>query len=98
MLSIPTTFPQVGSYGFMDVSDAEGRDAVERVRILRNNGDGSALISLTGHRYPREIASGNRTVPLSSLRATEQPEPAAKRSPRPKTARATAAKARKPRR
>ncbi len=68
MLSVPTEFPRVGSHGFLD----DGAK-VEPVRILRDNGDGNVLVSLTGRRFPREIASGNRTVPLADLRATEQP-------------------------
>ncbi|CDO35024.1 hypothetical protein [Novosphingobium sp. KN65.2] len=75
MLSIPTEFPQAGSFGFLDDRDHLGRDVVEQVRILRHNGDGNALVALTGRRFPGEIASGNRTVPLASLRATERPEP-----------------------
>lgn len=79
MLSVPTEFPQVGSHAFLD----DGR-SIEPVRILRNNGDGNVLIALTRHRYPRQIASGNRTVPLNSLRETEQPLPAPKRGRRTK--------------
>lgn len=73
MLSVPTDFPQVGSHAFLDDGNT-----VEPVRILRNNGDGNVLIALTRHRFPRQIASGNRTVPIKSLRKTEQPEPAPK--------------------
>lgn len=79
MLSVPTEFPQVGSHGFLD----DGK-TVEPVRILRVNGDGNVLVSLTGRRFPREVASGNRTVPLISLRETEQPVPPAKPSGRTK--------------
>lgn len=79
MLSVPTEFPRVGSHGFLD----DGAK-VEPVRILRDNGDGHVLVSLTGRRFPREIASGNRTVPLSALRETEQPLPPAKPSGRTK--------------
>jgi len=76
MLAIPTPFPFAGSVAYMDDSDPEGRDIVEKVRIQRDNGDGTALISIASHRYPREIASGNRTVEFARLRATEQPEAA----------------------
>lgn len=77
MLSIPAPFPQVGSYGFIDAADPEGREVVEPVRILRDNGDGTALVSLTGRRFPREIASSNRTIPFTDLRETEGADPTA---------------------
>ena len=79
MLSVPTEFPRVGSHGFLD----DGTK-VEPVRILRDNGDGNVLVSLTSHRFPREIASGNRTVPLADLRETEQPTSPTKPSGRAK--------------
>lgn len=73
MLSVAAPFPYPGSNAYLDDRDVHGRDVVEPVRILRDNGDGSVLISLKSHRYPHEIASGNRSVPLSSLRETVQP-------------------------
>lgn len=85
MLRTESPFPHVGSTAFLDDRRADGADVVERVRILRDNGDGTRLVSLLGHRYPHEIASGNRTVPLSDLRETELAEPvkpARRRKPR----------------
>lgn len=82
MLQVATEFPAVGSYAFMDAIDHRGADVVEKVRIQRDNGDGNALISILSRRFPREIASGNRTVPFAQLRATEQAEPIKKSRPR----------------
>ena len=73
MLHVPAAFPFVGSKCFFDDVDAAGRVIVEPARILRDNGDGTALLSLTDRRYPHEVASGNRTVPFALLRETEQP-------------------------
>lgn len=73
MLHVPAPFPAVGSYGFIDDRTPDGRDVVERVRILQDKGQGQVLVSLVGRRFPREIASGNRTVPLSLIRETEHP-------------------------
>lgn len=75
MLATLAEFPHVGSLAYFDDRDAEGRDVVEQVRILRDNGDGSRLVSLLSHRYSHEAASGNRTVPTSALRATEMAAP-----------------------
>lgn len=84
MLNVHVPFPHVGSTAFIDDVDAEGRDVIERVRIIALKADGHALISLRSYRYPHEIARGNRTVPLISLRETEQPLPPAKPSGRTK--------------
>lgn len=89
MLAVATEFPQVGSHCFFDDVDQQNRPVVEPARILRNNGDGTVLVSLTDRRYPREVASGNRTVELARLRATEKPEfPAAASGRKPKAKKA----------
>lgn len=76
MLNIPTPFPEVGSFGFMDDRTPDGRDVIEPVRILSAPDDeGDVLISMTGRRFPREIASGNRRVPLAIIRETERAAP-----------------------
>lgn len=84
MLSVPAPFPHVGSTAYLDVEDHTlARDVVEKVRILSApDADGNVLIAIHGRRYPREIASGNRTVPISLLRETERapaPQPARRR-------------------
>ena len=43
------------------------RGTAEEARILRHNGDGTAFISLTGRKFPRERASGNRNIDLADL-------------------------------
>ena len=90
MLAAATEFPQVGSHCFFDDVDQQNRPVVEPARILRNNGDGTVLVSLTDRRYPSEVASGNRTVELARLRATEKPEfpPAASSGRKPKAKKA----------
>lgn len=75
MLNVATPFPHVGSYGFLDDQAPDGRYVVERIRILSApDRDGRVLISLEGRRYPHEVASGNRTVPLALVRETERAE------------------------
>lgn len=89
MLHVPAPFPHVGATCYFDDKDAHGRPVVEPARILRDNGDGTALLSLTDRRFPREIASGNRTVPFADLRETEQPvAPPARRARSARKARA----------
>ena len=99
MLNVPTPFPHVGSTAYLDVEDhVLGRDVVEQVRILSApDGNGDVLIAIRSRRFPREIASGNRTVPLALLRETEQPvsKPSGRK---PKASRSTGAKARENRR
>lgn len=75
MLSTPAPFPHAGSIAYLDVEDhVLGRDVVEQVRILSAaDANGNVLIAIRSRRFPREIASGNRTVPLALLRETEQP-------------------------
>ena len=77
MLKAPAAFPYVGSTCYFDDRNDAGQDVTEKARILRDNGDGTALISIDSHRYPHEVASGNRTISFAQLRATEQPEPLA---------------------
>ena len=97
MLNVPVPFPHVGSTAYLDDKDADNRDIIERVRILgAPDAAGEVLISIRSRRYPREIASGNRRVPLSLLRETEQPA-SPHRSSKP-SGRKPKAKAGKPRR
>lgn len=74
MLQAATDFPHSGSFAYMDDVDAEGNDIVEQVRILAHKPEDFVLVAIKSRRYPREIASGNRTVRLHALRPTEQPE------------------------
>lgn len=66
MLATSTDFPHAGSQGFC-------RGTADPVTIIRHNGDGTALV----RRDPRagqlrnRFASGNTTLPLSDLFATE---------------------------
>jgi hypothetical protein len=55
-----TDFPFAGSTAFL-------RGTAEQCRIIRHNGDGTALISLPGRQFHSERASGNRTVDLADL-------------------------------
>ncbi|MCT2398499.1 hypothetical protein [Novosphingobium mangrovi (ex Huang et al. 2023)] len=73
MLDVPTDFPAAGSYGYIDDRTPDGRDVVQRVRIQQHKADGDVLVSLVGRRFPREVASGNRSVPLTLVRETEHP-------------------------
>lgn len=73
MLRTPTLFPFSGSTCYFDDQDADGHDTIEKARIQRDNGDGTALISIDSRRYPGEVASGNRTISFDLLRETEQP-------------------------
>ena len=75
MLKEPASFPHVGSYCYFDHQTSDGQDVVERARIQRDNGDGTALLSIDSRRFPREVASGNRTVPFDQLRESEQATP-----------------------
>ncbi len=84
MLNVAAQFPHAGSIAYIDDVDGSGCDVVEKVRIIAHKPGGQALIAIRSRRFPSEIASGNRTVPLSSLRETEraQPVPAPKRRAR----------------
>ncbi len=73
MLRTPTPFPFSGSTCYFDDQNDDGQDVVEKARIQRYNGDGTALISIESCRFPGEVASGNRTIDLDRLRETEQP-------------------------
>jgi len=77
MLKTPADFPYVGSTCYFDDHNVGGQDVVEKARIQRDNGDGTALISIDSHRFSGEVASGNRTIPFAQLRETEQAEPIA---------------------
>lgn len=72
MLRTPTTFPHVGSTGYIAPTGAA-------VRILRRNADGRLLIS-TGDRD----ASGNTTVEAGVLHATRQAAIDAGVAPKPR--------------
>lgn len=72
MLKAPAAFPFVGSNCYFDDETTDGQDVVEKARIQRDNGDGTALISIDSRRFPHQVASGNRTIAFGLLRATEQ--------------------------
>ncbi|WP_408585952.1 hypothetical protein [Novosphingobium sp.] len=59
MLAVPIEFPAVGADAFL-------APHAERVRIIRHNADGTALIS-----RQRPGASGNTSVPFGSLHGDE---------------------------
>lgn len=89
MLQAAADFPHSGSFAYMDDVDAEGNDIVEKVRILAHKPEDLVLVAIKSHRFPGEIASGNRTVDLARLRATEKPEfPAAASGRKPKAKKA----------
>jgi len=73
MLKAPAAFPYVGSVCYFDDRTSDDQDVVEKARIQRDNGDGTALISIDSRRYPHEVASGNRKIAFDQLRETEQP-------------------------
>lgn len=75
MLKAPAAFPYTGSTCYFDDQNADGQDVVEKARILRDNGDNTALIAIHSRRFPHEVASGNRTISFDQLRATEQASP-----------------------
>lgn len=76
MLSTPAPYPHPGAAAFV-------RGTGEPCRIIQRNADDTCLVSLTDRRYPREAASGNRTVPLADLAATQEeasaPQPSRRR-------------------
>lgn len=74
MLNTPAQFPHAGATAYIDDIDGEGRDVVEQVRIIAHKPGKTVLIAIRSRRFPGEVASGNRTVPLSSLRETERAE------------------------
>ncbi len=65
MLSTPAPFPEAGATAFL-------KPEALACKILRRHADGTALISLTDKRFPREIASGTPTVPLADLFETAE--------------------------
>ncbi|KPH60371.1 hypothetical protein ADT71_19875 [Novosphingobium sp. ST904] len=69
----------------MDDVDADGNDIVEKVRILAHKPEDRVLVAIKSRRYPGEIASGNRTVRLQSLRPTEQASPVSPPKPSGRT-------------
>lgn len=85
MLQAVADFPHSGSFGYRDDVDADGNDVVEKVRILAHKAPDQVLVAIKSRRFPREIASGNRTVQLHQLRATEQAEPVSNPKPSGRT-------------
>lgn len=75
MLKAPAAFPYVGSFCYFDDHADDGSDIVEKARIQRDNGDGTALLSIASRRFSHEVASGNRTMPFAQLRECEQAAP-----------------------
>lgn len=75
MLNVSAPFPYPGSTAYIDDIDHQSKDVVERVRIISVDDAGEALISIRSRRYRHEMASGNRRVPLSDLRAQPEAEP-----------------------
>jgi len=59
MLRVSTPFPQVGSYGLIN----DGANCRRRVRVQRNNDDGTVLVTGTA----RNGQSTTMTVPLAEL-------------------------------
>ena len=65
MLPTLTEFPHVGSIAWL--RPAADRPAAAKVRIQRDNGDGTRLISFDAPQSFRTPASGNTTVRLADL-------------------------------
>ena len=63
MLNTPADFPYAGAFAVF----AEPGQELAPCRILRQHGDGTALIALAGAPSLCNIASGNRTVPAAQL-------------------------------
>ncbi|MYL98736.1 hypothetical protein GR702_13280 [Novosphingobium sp. FGD1] len=74
MLNVSAPYPHAGSTAYIDDIDCLGNDIVRKVRIIAHKPEDLVLIGIRDRLAPREAASGNRTVPLSSLRETERPE------------------------
>lgn len=75
MLNVTVPYPHAGCIAYMDDVDPEGNDVVEKVRIIAHKPEDLVLIAIQSHRYPGQVASGNRTVELSALRETEATAP-----------------------
>ena len=80
MLQSATTFPHAGAPAFL-------RPTAEPVKIIQRNANGTCLISLTDKRFPREAASGNRTVDLAELAETAEEALPTTAKPRQRTRR-----------
>ncbi|WP_429274361.1 hypothetical protein [Novosphingobium gossypii] len=74
MLNVSAPYPYAGSTAYIDDKDCLGNDVVRKVRIIEHRPEDRVLIGIRDRLAPRESASGNRTVRLSDLRETEQPE------------------------
>lgn len=75
MLNVSAPYPHAGSTAYFDDIDLDGNDFVRKVRIIAHKPEDLVLVAIRDRLYPREIASGNRTISLSQLRETEQPVP-----------------------
>lgn len=75
MLNVSASYPHAGSTAYFDDEDEHGNDIVRKVRIIAHKPEEQVLIAIRGQLFPREIASGNRTVDLSALRETETVAP-----------------------
>lgn len=73
MLNVSAPYPHAGSTAYFDDVDLDGNDIVRKVRIIAHKPEDQVLIAIRDRLYPREIASGNRTISFSQLRETEQP-------------------------
>jgi hypothetical protein len=75
MLNVTVPYPHAGCIAYMDDVDPDGNDVVEKVRIIAHKPEDRVLIAIHSHRYPGQVASGNRTVSLSQLREHERAAP-----------------------
>lgn len=73
MLNVSAPYPHAGSTAYFDDLDLDGKDIVRKVRIIAHKPEELVLVAIRDRLYPREIASGNRTISLSQLRESEQP-------------------------
>ena len=69
MLATLAEFPHPGSIAWLRQT-ADHAELVEKVRILRDNADGTRLIAFASTGSFRHPASGNKTVPAADLFAT----------------------------
>lgn len=75
MLNVSAPYPHAGSTAYIDDKDCLGNDVVRKVRIIAHKPEDLVLIAIRDRLAPRESASGNRTVPLATLREHEQANP-----------------------
>ena len=76
MLSVSTPFPQSGAGAFVRKGAFEDIPAGTPCRILQRQRDGQVSVSFTGSSRDRpdldRNASGNRTLPVKKLAATQE--------------------------